>query len=214
MLVLHSPNALPIFVDSHQVFSHALAVFAYDDDAHFGLLTSSVHWWWAVTQSGTLGGEANIRYNINRAFKTFPPPDAKRGASWEAVNIAGRYLDHFRSDLMIRTGLGLTKTYNRVRSPSEHNPDVVRLRDLHVDLDRAVLDAYGWSDLDLDHRHWETAQGMRFTVSPEAKDELLDRLLELNRERYAAEVAAGLHDKKSSAKRPRKPTDGSQETLL
>lgn len=37
---------------------------------------------------------------------------------------------------------------------------------------------------------------MRFTVSPEAKDELLDRLLELNHERYAAEVAAGLHDKK------------------
>jgi formamidopyrimidine-DNA glycosylase len=37
---------------------------------------------------------------------------------------------------------------------------------------------------------------MRFTVAPDVKDELLDWLLELNHERYAAEVAAGLHDKK------------------
>jgi hypothetical protein len=53
-------------------------------------------------------------------------------------------------------------------------------------------------------------------VSPEAKDELLDRLLELNHERYAAEVAAGLHDKakKASAKRSPKTVDASQESLL
>lgn len=51
--------------------------------------------------------------------------------------------------------------------------------------------------LELNHHHWTTPQGVRFTVSPEAKDELLDRLLELNHERYAAEVAAGLHDKKA-----------------
>jgi hypothetical protein len=30
--------------------------------------------------------------------------------------------------------------------------------------------------------------------------EFVDRLLELNHERYAAEVAAGLHDKKKSKK--------------
>ena len=31
---------------------------------------------------------------------------------------------------------------------------------------------------------------------PSARQEILDRLLELNHERYTAEVAAGLHDKK------------------
>jgi hypothetical protein len=41
---------------------------------------------------------------------------------------------------------------------------------------------------------------MRFTVSPGANGELLDRLLELNHERYAAEVAAGLHGKKTRKK--------------
>ena len=60
-----------------------------------------------------------------------------------------------------------------------------------------MRDAYGWKDLELDHHHWETPQGMRFTVSSAAKDEILDRLLELNHQRYAEEVAAGLHDKKA-----------------
>ena len=118
---------------------------------------------------------------------------------------------------MRKSGLGLTKTYNRLHNPEESDPDVVRLRELHVELDHAVRDAYGWSDLELDHHHWETPQGMRFTVSPEAKDELLDRLLELNHERYAAEVAAGLHDKKAK-KAPAKPktlaADPAQDTLL
>ena len=46
--------------------------------------------------------------------------------------------------------------------------------------------------------------------------ELLDRLLELNHERYAAEVAAGLHDKKGGKKPPKRslPPDGEEPTLF
>ena len=45
-------------------------------------------------------------------------------------------------------------------------------------------------------------QGVRFTLSPEAADEVLDRLLELNKDRYESEVAAGLH---KPAKKPKAP---------
>ncbi len=58
---------------------------------------------------------------------------------------------------------------------------------------------------------------MRFTVSPSAKDELLDRLLELNHERYAAEVAAGLHAKKAKkapARRSARGAGAGQDSLL
>jgi hypothetical protein len=113
---------------------------------------------------------------------------------------------------------GLTKTYNRIHNPNEHDTGIVRLRELQVELDHAVRDAYGWSNLPLDHHHWETPQGMRFTVSPAAKDKLLDRLLELNHERYAAEVEAGLHAKKAKGQRrgPRaaKPSGRGQEPML
>ena len=36
---------------------------------------------------------------------------------------------------------------------------------------------------------------MRFTISEAARREVLGRLLELNHQRYAEEVAAGLHEK-------------------
>lgn len=216
-IVLHSPNALPLLVPTQQVFSHALALFAFDDDSHFGLLTSAVHWWWGVTQSGTLGGESNIRYNPSRGFETFPQPLPLSGSAWDNVGQRGRALNEFRSDLMAQSQEGLTKTYNRVHGRDVTDLHTEHLRELHVALDQAVRDAYGWSDLELDHHHWETPQGMRFTVSREAKDELLDRLLELNHERYAAEVAAGLHDKKAKkivAGSAAKSADPSQEKLL
>ena len=54
-------------------------------------------------------------------------------------------------------------------------------------------------------------------VSEDAKDELLDRLLMLNHERYAAEVAAGQHGEKTKEaprKRAKKTVNPAQETLL
>ena len=109
--------------------------------------------------------------------------------------------------------MGLTKTYNLVHDPAVSDPEVVNLRGVHVEIDEAVCEAYGWSDLDLRHAHYETRQGVRWTVHPEVQTELLDRLLELNHERYAAEVAAGLHDKKG-AKKPKAPASKGDEPML
>ena len=78
--------------------------------------------------------------------------------------------------------------------------DIQELRDLHVEMDKAVAAAYGWSDLDLDHGFHETKQGTRFTISESARREVLARLLKLNHERYAEEVAQGLHDNKGKPK--------------
>ena len=48
-------------------------------------------------------------------------------------------------------------------------------------MDNAILTCYGWQDLDLEHGFHQNDRGQtRFTVSPEAKRELLRRLLELN----------------------------------
>ena len=116
---------------------------------------------------------------------------------------------------MVERDLGLTSVYNRVHEPSELRDDgITRLRDLHIDLDLAVRDAYGWSDLDLGHGFYEVrGQGVRFTFSPEGADEVLDRLLELNKARYEAEVAAGLHKPTKTAKVGKARTAG-QGSLL
>ena len=64
---------------------------------------------------------------------------------------------------------GLTATYNRFHNPDERAADIVRLRELHVEMDRAVAAAYGWDDLDLGHGFHETAQGVRFTIDEAAR---------------------------------------------
>ena len=85
-----------------------------------------------------------------------------------------------------------------------------------MELDVAVRDAYGWSDLDLDHGFHVTPQGERFTLGVVARTAMLDRLLALNRERYAKEAVAGLHaqGKSAGSGRARKSTAQSSETLF
>jgi hypothetical protein len=177
-----SKTLAPAFLPLGLVYSEALVVFAYDDDFHFGLLTSSFHYWWAITWASTM--RTDLRYTPTDCFETFSQPDHDN-----SVRVAGGALDEFRAPLMVRNNEGLTKTYNRVHDPKDDDSEIGKLRELHVALDLAVRDAYGWSDLDLDHGFHETAQGMRHTIGPTARTEVLDRLLELNHERHAAEVA-------------------------
>ncbi|QDV35685.1 hypothetical protein [Tautonia plasticadhaerens] len=96
---------------------------------------------------------------------------------------------------------GLTDLYNRFHGPNESAADIQTLRDLHVEMDRAVAAAYGWSDFDLGHGFHETRQGTRFTLSEPARREVLARLLTLNHECHAEEVARGLHDTKKGGTR-------------
>jgi len=188
VLTRHSKSVQAVFVPSDIVMSEATVVFAYDDDAHFGLLASGFHWWWAVTRGSTL--ETRIRYTSTDCFETFAQPELT-----ETVGNLGGQLNEHRSTLMLDRQEGLTTAYNRVHDPDEHADDVARLRELQVELDHAVRDAYGWSDLDLGHGFHETKVGPRFTFATAPRQEVLDRLLELNHERYAEEVRQGLHGK-------------------
>ena len=176
----------PVFVSTSQVIAESIAVFAYDDDGHFGLLSSGFHWWWAVTRASTM--RTDIRYTPTDCFETFAQPVLTDG-----VGGFGGQLNSHRTALMIDRQEGLTKTYNRVHDSEEHADDIVRLRELHVALDYEVRDAYGWTDLELGHDFHDTKFGTRFTFAPVPRQEVLDRLLELNHERYAEEVRQGLH---------------------
>jgi hypothetical protein len=142
-----------------------------------------------------------MSYTPTRNFETFPLPLDIRGLE----DIGEQYYAH-RQGIMQSRQEGLTKTYNRFHNPDESVEDIARLRELHVEMDRAVADAYGWGDLDLGHGFHETKQGVRHTISEEARREVLDRLLLLNHERYEEEVKQGLHDKKKKKAKPKKRT--------
>ena len=78
---------------------------------------------------------------------------------------------------------------------------ILKLRDLHVQMDNAVLEAYGWSDINLRHDFYEVDylpenDRVRYTIHPDARREILKRLLELNHKIHNQEVADGLWEKK------------------
>lgn len=54
-----------------------------------------------------------------------------------------------RAKYMLDTQQGLTKTYNAFKNPDSEDPAILALRALHIDLDRAVLHAYGWHDIEV-----------------------------------------------------------------
>jgi hypothetical protein len=59
----------------------------------------------------------------------------------------GRRYYEFRGDLMRRSDVGLTTVYNSFHDPGDMSNEIVDLRRLHDAMDRAALDAYGWTDL-------------------------------------------------------------------
>ncbi len=86
--------------------------------------------------------------------------------------------------------------------------DLRELRALHVQMDQAVLAAYGWhqpSDaspaLALRHDFYEVDylpenDRVRYTIHPDARKEILKRLLQLNHHLYAEQEAKGLHKRR------------------
>ncbi|MCX5649798.1 MAG: N-6 DNA methylase [Planctomycetota bacterium] len=105
---------------------------------------------------------------------------------------------------------------------------ILELRRLHVDLDNAVLAAYGWHTqgedgppVTLAHDFYEVEtlpenDRTRYTISPAARKELLARLLKENHRRAAAEAAsAPATSKKPTTKsRSKKKPDPNDEGLF
>ncbi|MCY3926569.1 MAG: hypothetical protein OXG52_13885 [bacterium] len=195
-----SNTLVPVFVSTRQVLSHTLVVLAYDDWFHLGVFSSGMHYRWVIRYTATLG--SGTRYIPSDVFETFPQPSYSEGVVSTAES-----LDRHRQQLMCGSNFGLTSVYNQVHDPTNRDRAISELREHHAALDRAVRDAYGWDDLHLDHGFREVrGAGRRFTFAPETANEILVRLLELNRERYLAEVSAGLHQRRGSGRRTARST--------
>ena len=203
------------FLPSNMVYGHTTNVFPFTTHAAFSALQSRPHEIWARFFGSSL--EDRLRYTPSDCFETFPFPD-----TWDThpgLEAAGKaYYDH-RAALMVENGEGLTRTYNRFHDPYETDPRVAELRELHAAMDRAVHDAYGWTDLPtdceflLDYEIDEAAWGRkkkpyRYRWPDPVRDEVLARLLALNAERAAEEARLGAASGAShrpSTLRPRRP---------
>ncbi|PUB19783.1 hypothetical protein C8K30_1262, partial [Promicromonospora sp. AC04] len=151
-----------------------LGVFATNLYADQAILSSSAHYLWVVKYTSTM--RSDINYSPSDVFETFPRPH-----STDRLEAIGRVLDEERQEIMLRSGLGLTKLYNRVNdSDVRGDTDIDRLREIHAEVDSATVAAYGWEDLAVRHGFYAYRQLQRWSLDPAVRVEVLDRLLNLN----------------------------------
>ena len=186
------------FLPRDMVYAESMIVFPLTSYAALCALQSRPHEVWVRFFGSTLGD--GLRYTPSDCFETFPFPEG-----WDthpALEAAGKAYYEYRAALMVDNDEGMTQTYNRFHDLYETDPRIAELRELHAAMDRAVLDAYGWSDIPtacdllLDYAIDEAAWGRkkkpyRWRWPDEVRDEVLARLLALNADRAAAEARAG-----------------------
>ena len=159
-----------------------LVAVAVADSYQLGVLSSRSHVAWSIAAGGRLGVGNDPTYDNSRCFDTYPfptPPQRDRIAA------LAEQLDAWRKQVQGRhPDATLTAMYNllakhRARAPFTAKDKALHLHvgtdelmRLHDELDRAVLDAYGWPH-DL------------------TDEELLERLVALNAQR-AEEERGGL----------------------
>ena len=173
------------FTNTNVVYDDKCVLICHDDALILGILSSRIHVDWANRAGGRLGVGNDPVYVKTRTFDPFPFPDASP-AQAEAIRRLAEELDaHRKARLAAHPHLTLTGLYNVLEELRAGTaPDalsaksrriyedglVLILKELHDTLDAAVAAAYGWS-ADL------------------PDEEVLARLVALNRRRSAEEAA-------------------------
>ena len=182
-------------LDARVLPDNKLIVFPIPDDFFLGVLSSAVHVYWSEVNGSKLGIGNDWVYSRTTCFETFPFPTVEGELRARIAELAEQIDSHRKQRQEQHSQLKITDLYNvldKLRSGDELSAReqlinsqglVSVLRQLHDDLDRAVLEAYGWSDL--------IALLDDPSRAEELEQALLERLVALNAER-AAEEKQGL----------------------
>jgi hypothetical protein len=185
---------------------HKLYAVCTDDAFVLGVLSSSLHARWALRAGGRLGFGNDPTWTNTTCFLPFAFPAAATEQRATIATLAEAIDAHrarVRADHPDLTLTGMYNVLEKLRSGEPltakektiHDHGLVSvLRELHDDLDRAVFDAYGWSDLAAElvgKPGATTPLPDKPAAQAAAEEELLARLVRLNAER-AAEEARGL----------------------
>jgi SAM-dependent methyltransferase len=168
------------FVESDVVPDAMAYAISLDDAFYLGVLCSHIHLLWALRGGGRMGVGNDPRYISDSVFLTFPFPDCPETQKQIIRGTAERLDAHRKNQQRLYPALTFTDMYNvleKLRIGTEFTEKdrtvyeeglVGILRELHDELDRAVLDAYGWAT-DL------------------STEQVLDHIVALNAQRHAEE---------------------------
>ena len=181
------------FVPAPMVYADSLVVFPLPTYAAFCVLQSRVHDVWIRFFGSSM--KDDLRYTPSDCFETFPLPD--QWDSHSSLETAGRKYHRYRAALMTQKNEGLTSIYRQFHAPERERAAIRELRNLHSRMDRAVLRAFGWSDLRprCDFRsdpvagtNGDAPQRWRYHWDDGTREEILARLVDLNATRGVLET--------------------------
>ncbi|SDA86080.1 type IIL restriction-modification enzyme MmeI [Sinorhizobium sp. NFACC03] len=176
---------------NHLIFGDSLCVIAKSNYSTFAVLSSDIHAIWAWRHGGRK--ESRLRYTQESIFETFPFPSRALVEDPPQLAEIGRRFFEARQKYMITESKGMTDFYNDLHDVRMHSEAVEALRKLQIELNDAVIVAYGFGDVDLEYGFHEVnylpiGENLRFTVSERARAVLLVRLNELNRIQYQLQL--------------------------
>lgn len=196
------------FVPSAWTPSEQVVVFPLPTGTAFAVLQSRVHRAWVELQASHMGD--GLRYSATDCFAPFPFPSRDPATSIPSLETLGEEVHQGRQLFARGRRIGLTETYNALHDGANDEPDVVALRQLHEQLDEAVLNAYGWRDLAVPRY---SGFGSASSIEGDTfADSIAGRLFELNAERARGEPAASEHLPKPGLRHTRaKPGPGTRK---
>jgi len=171
------------FQPTDRILNEKLYCFPLPIYSAFASLQSRVHERWTRLLSSTL--KTDLNYSATDCFENFPFPQSDPRTLIPELESIGERLYNLRAQFMLDTQQGLTKTYNLLKDRACDDRRIVDLRNLHLDIDRAVLGAYGWESIAVPPYTTPTTSSER-AVFETFEDEILDRLFALNLERATA----------------------------
>jgi hypothetical protein len=201
------------FLDSSIAPDNMLVVIASSDAFHLGVLSSLIHVVWALAAGGRLGVGNDPRYNKSRCFEPFPFPLTSNQQQEKIRSIAEQIDSHRKNQQAKHPTVTITGVYNvleklktgealNAKEKEIHDQGLVSvLKQLHDELDVAVLEAYGWSDLAPLMKvlngsllaHHISPSASRDDIKRELEEALLEKLVALNSQRLEDERKGFIH---------------------
>jgi hypothetical protein len=170
-----------VFMDFPHLPESGLVGIGLSDGWHMAVLSAKAHTLFMLATCGWLGAGNDPTYNNSICFNKFPFPDPNEDQKTHLRSLGEQLDAHRKAQQAAHPKLTLTNMYNvleklraggRIEGKDREIYDqglIGILRDLHDRIDTAVAKAYGWpADL--------------------SDDDILHRLVDLNRERVAEEA--------------------------
>ena len=178
-------------IANESVFAHKLAIIL-PNSVKFAILSSTIFQEWARKTSSTMG--YGINFSPSDSYETFPFPLSQSPKTDQEKELAagGHLLHIIRQSIMLDRHYGLTQLYNDFHDPHYDADGILHMRDVQKSLDYAMLAAYGWHGINLEHDFYPLPylspnDNIRYTISESARIEILRRLAILNKQRFEEE---------------------------